>query len=555
MKIPNEINFMKIHFTWINWSLENRKILRKKIALATEEEKIEIAKHSALDNMFLNRRNNDVVFKNIIYHKILTDKSIYQKLMPQITGILSKELTYAQEITQLLKEGVPKANVISPFEDNQTKTAKLMGTNEEAIQYLKLLFQHYMNNNDLENAQNVKTFLTEYISGIFKVSDLFQSTLDYSETNYPLKYEFLARSFLIKNIRNYLSYDNSVYTHQDFNTQLSSLFSYPLKTRLKKLAFEILGLEQEEGIFSQYPIFFNHLLSIISLLYFTELNITQKIELLNSSIELDNLIELLKEYDYEWDFINWKFSSSSLIKAGLNELAYQLNNIILQYHYDKITDEDKFFLYDGLGTINRNLGNYEKASKNFEEALKWVDVASLKGTFPRLDEKEDHIFDMSRLYQKGVLLKNIGENLGHINKYVEMTSKFNEVVNLLQILENTYEKFRLLVNLAVAYRRLGKFEEEREYLNKALDFTDDTTPLEQIEQRIRIFEETEMSSNKLLELENEEKVNLYYSSSVFLSKINNLKLSIVYNNRSLKKSEKLSNQLVKNTIFIYRKRF
>ena len=127
------------------------------------------------------------------------------------------------------------------------------------------------------------------------------------------------------------------------------------------MAFEILDLEQEDVIFSQYPIFFNHLLSIISLLYFTELSITQKIELLNSSYELDELIELLKEYDYEWDFINCKFSSSSLIKAGLYELAYQLNNIILQNHYNKITDEDKFFLYDGLGTINRNLGNYEKA--------------------------------------------------------------------------------------------------------------------------------------------------------------------------------------------------
>jgi len=361
MKISNKNNFMKIHFTWINWSLENRKQIRKKISSATEEEKIEIAKHVALDNMFLNRRNNDVVFKNIIYYEILTNKLIYQKLMPQITGILSKELTYVQEINRLLKEGVPKANVIFPFDDNQTKTSKLMGTNEEAIQYLKLLFQHYIKNDDIENAQNVKTFLKEYISGIFTVSDLFQSTFVYTETNYPLKYEFLSRSFLIRNIRNYLSYDNSEYTHQDFNTQLSSLFSYPLQTRLKKLAFEILDLEQEDVIFSQYPIFFNHLLSIISLLYFTELSITQKIELLNSSYELDELIELLKEYDYEWDFINCKFSSSSLIKAGLYELAYQLNNIILQNHYNKITDEDKFFLYDGLGTINRNLGNYEKA--------------------------------------------------------------------------------------------------------------------------------------------------------------------------------------------------
>lgn len=59
MTESNTINYMKIHFTWINWGLENRKSIREKIIKATEDERIEIAKHAGLDNEFLLRRNKD----------------------------------------------------------------------------------------------------------------------------------------------------------------------------------------------------------------------------------------------------------------------------------------------------------------------------------------------------------------------------------------------------------------------------------------------------------------------------------------------------------------
>ena len=104
-------DFMKIHFTWINWCLENRKKVRKRISGATEEERIEIAKHEGLDNAFLIRRLKDVAFQNLIYYKILSDRDIYRKIMPKLTEILSKNVMYSEDIIELLK----KDGLIVPF--------------------------------------------------------------------------------------------------------------------------------------------------------------------------------------------------------------------------------------------------------------------------------------------------------------------------------------------------------------------------------------------------------------------------------------------------------
>ena len=545
-----DIKYMKIHYTWINWSLENHKSIREKIARATEEEKIEIAKHAGLDNQFLIRRLKDVVFQNIIYYKILSNKDIFRRIMPKVTEILSKNILYAEQITELLKEETPKANVIYPFDDDFEKLSKLDGTDKAAIEYLQLLLMTHAKNDDIENFINVKAYLKEYLTSTFKISDLFQSTFVYSGKSYPMKQEFAVISFLIENVRNYLSYESSDVPNQDFRIQLSSLFSYPLKTKLKTLAFQILALEQTKETLSQYPIFFNHLLSIASMLYFTDLNIDDKLEFLNSTYELDDLINLLQNYDYEWDFINWKFSSSYLLKAGLYELALQLNKIMLKNHFNKIRSEDKYFLYDGLGTIHRNLGNYDKALEFFREAFKWVDMASLKGIFPLNEEREKQILNFNRGYQKGVCLKNIGENLGRKGDYNEMTKKFVEVENIVNTLEYKSEKFRLYMNLSVASRRLYKFENERNYIHKALDFIDESIPLEQVEERIDIFAETKMSSDKLMQIELKERIFNYLKIGRFLSQINNFKLAIGFYEKALEVSEEVSEKFIQKDIHI-----
>ena len=73
-----DINYMRIHFTWINWSLRYQKDYRKKISEASDEQvRKEIAKHLGLDNAFLVRRNKDPAFSGLIYYKILSKKEIY----------------------------------------------------------------------------------------------------------------------------------------------------------------------------------------------------------------------------------------------------------------------------------------------------------------------------------------------------------------------------------------------------------------------------------------------------------------------------------------------
>lgn len=278
------------------------------------------------------------------------------------------------------------------------------------------------------------------------------------------------------------------------------------------------------------------------MLYFTDLSLDEKLKLLNQSNELNDLIDLLQNYNYEWDFITWKFSSTYLLNAGLNELALRLNEIMLENHFEKIKSEDKYFLYDGLGTIHRNLGNYDEAFKNYREAYKWIDVVSLEGQ------------PINKNYQRGICLKNIGENYGHKGDYEEMNKKFIEVEAIIKSLESVSDRYRLYMNLSVAMRRLNKFEKEREYINKALEFVDNSTPLQDIEQRIGDFEETEMSFDKLMEGEILEKIHNYNKVAKFLSEINNHKLSIGFYEKALESSEEVleRNQRLRFQINIFR---
>ena len=491
---------MKIHFTWINWCLEKRKKIRKRISKATEEERIEIAKHEGLDNAFLIRRMKDATFQNLIYHKILSNRDIFRKIMPRITEILSKNVMYSEDIMELLKKDGLKANVIHPFDTPIESSLKMEGTNISAINYLRLLLRYYIEEEDLENIVNVQAYLKEYESSIFQVNDLYISSFVYSGTSYPVIYGNILKSYLTENLKNSLLHESSYITNRRLFTQLSSLFAYPLKTKLRTLVYQILDVSQDKATITQYPLLFNHLLSVASMLYFTNLSLKEKLELLNCSFELDQLISKLEEYNFEWDFIHWKFASSHLIDAGFFDLALTLNEIILKNHLSKVLDTEKYFLYDGLGTIHRNLGNYEEARGFFQKAIKWIDIANTKGFSSSNEENDEKIFGKSKEYYRIVCLKNIGENHGHSGSHEELNKTFKAVEKRIIELDSNYEKFHLYVNLSVASNRLNNFSAERNYLNKALDFFDDKISyqeIENIQMKIEEFDETKMSCDKL----------------------------------------------------------
>ncbi len=544
---------MKIHFTWINWCLENRKKIRKRISEATEEERIEIAKHEGLDNAFLIRRMRDAAFQNLIYYKILSNRDIFRKIMPRITEILSKNVMYSEDIMELLKKDGLKANVIHPFDTPIESSLKMEGTNISAINYLRLLLRYYIEEDDLENIVNVQAYLKEYESSIFQVNDLYKSSFVYSGTSYPVIYGNILKSYLTENLKNSILHESSYTTNRGLFTQLSSLFAYPLKTKLKTLAYQILDVERDEATITQYPLLFNHLLSVASMLYFTNLSLKEKLELLNCPFELDQFISKLEEYNFEWDFINWKFASSHLIDAGFFDLALTLNEIILKNHFNMVLDTEKYFLYDGLGTIHRNIGNYEKARDFFQKAIDWVDVANSKGFASSSEENDENIFDKSKKYYKAVCLKNIGENYGHSGSNKELNKTFEEVEKFITELESNYEKFHLYVNLSVASNRLNNFTAERDYLNKALDFFDDKIPyqeIDNIQSKIEEFSETEMSSDKLRQIKADIEIRDLIKSCDFMQKSFSFHLSISCYEKALQVSESFSKKIYISILYL-----
>ncbi len=100
----------------------------------------------------------DAAFQNLIYHKILSDRDIFRKIMPRITEILSKNVMYSEDIMELLKNDGLKANVIYPFDTPIESSLKMEATNISAINYLRLLLRYYIEEEDLENIVNFNEF-------------------------------------------------------------------------------------------------------------------------------------------------------------------------------------------------------------------------------------------------------------------------------------------------------------------------------------------------------------------------------------------------------------
>ena len=544
---------MRIHFTWINWSLKHQKEYRKRISEASgEQERKEIAKHLGFDNAFLIRRNKDPAFGGLIYYRILSKKEIYRKILPKISEILAREIMYEDQLMESLSRRDLKSFPQYFFDSKENLARKIQGTNEMAMEYLRALLQHYIDRNDYENIINVQSYLKEYSTSRFYASELFRSNFVYSGELSSNIYDLVLKSFLIEKQHCYALYDIPDNLDRQLKVELSSLFAYPLKEKLRKLAFQILEVEKTPEILIEYPTFINHLLSIASMMYFTDLTLEEKLKLLNEPFEVDQLISLLTEYNYEWNFLNWKISSSCLINAGLQRLALEMNKIILKNHLGKINDGTKFYFYDGIATICRNLGINDKALEYYQEAFNWVEVMNLS-LFELGQENIEQQLDKSKEYYKAICLKNMGEVYGQMGSIKDLEKKFAEVEEIIPKLKNLGERYHLYINLSIASKRLFRFEKERVYLNKALDRVCNTILTEEIdyiELRTKVFNETEMSLNKLKEKE----VNVTISNLIglgdFLFGSFSFKMSVKYLQEALQLSEENSIKKYLDTIYL-----
>lgn len=76
--------YLRIHFAWIDFCIEDKRNLREKLLNANESERFEIIKHQTLYNTFLLKRIKNFTFSNKIYFKILNNREIQKIIIPKL---------------------------------------------------------------------------------------------------------------------------------------------------------------------------------------------------------------------------------------------------------------------------------------------------------------------------------------------------------------------------------------------------------------------------------------------------------------------------------------
>ena len=98
-----DIENVKIHFAYIDYAIERKFNLHKRLLTANEEERIEIIKHSSLHNNFLIKRRN-VTFSNLIYFNILSNRDVQNKILPKLYKILTERFLPEKELEELISK-------------------------------------------------------------------------------------------------------------------------------------------------------------------------------------------------------------------------------------------------------------------------------------------------------------------------------------------------------------------------------------------------------------------------------------------------------------------
>ena len=524
---------MKIHFAWINWELERRKKLREKIKNSSEEEKVEIIKNLALTNAFLIKRNLSNAFSNLIYYKIFHKPEVKKKYLPKIYEIISKAAMYEDDILKSLLNNDLRVEVTFDIEPKTQQLAKSQITNQDSITYLNKQLDYYAEKGDIDDIIAVQSLLQEYRTNMFVLGNLFSDSDPRSGLYYPRRYDKLLKSYTSSELYNYNFYERSASYIQTFLPDLSRLLANKIKDEMIEMIFKHLHLEKSLDVVIQYSPLLNHILSIISTIYFEDLNLEEKRVLLNKNFEIEDLIKLIDGLNLEWKYDIWKDTITKLNINGFHNLALKLMKVFQKKYFEILDKKDYFYYYDTLGSIHRNLGHYEKALKNYQKAYEYVEDSEsyILQTDNLVSVLMGDALGNSTNYRKGICLKNIGESYGHTENKQAMKNYIGEVEDIIQALENQYEKFSLYYNLAMTSRRLRNFELEQNFLNKALDYQDPEYPLwiaDYIERRVDVFLKTEMKHKKLIRIEKDKFINDLVNRGTLLQKSFHFRESIKF---------------------------
>ena len=499
---------VKIHFAFVDYSLERKYDMRKRLLAANEDERLEIIKHASLHNSFLIKRRN-ITFSNQFYFNILTNRDAQNKIFPQLYKILSDRFLPDDKLEELATSDAARAYPSLTSEPYLEIMKKSTMTNSGAIRYLKEKEGFFLKKGDLDMAMATRSLLKEFSPpGLFTLNDLFTDQLLAKYSIHPLRYDKYFNRYVLQEVHNFSLYslptNPNIYFH---SKELNDRIAESLVKKLINFVHDNLGLQPDFRIILQYAPLFNHLLSIASSIFFENLPLEEKLHLVNKNFTVNGLIEFLDNFDIEDNYEIWRKTATIFNVNGTPEYALEIMNILEQKWVNKVGESEKYQFYDTLATIHRNLQNYKEALNYYKKAWENIEKSETYGiriptTIP--DLLGGKIVQNSLKYRKGVCLKNLGESYGHLNENEERDANIKKSIEIAKDLEKVPEKFSLYGNIAFAYRRLHNFEKEREYLKIALDFIDATisyNEINKLEERIIEFEQTSMNKKRLCEID------------------------------------------------------
>ncbi|MHA1285126.1 MAG: tetratricopeptide repeat protein [Promethearchaeota archaeon] len=516
--MENTPKSIKIHFAWIDYSIERRKTLRKNLLNATEAERLEIIKNFALYNSFLLKRVRNFVFSNLIYLNMLKDPDFKSKIKPKLYNIVSERFITEDELQELISSSALKVYPSLDIESQDSILRKFDLTGSDAVHYLKEKEKFFLEKGDLDGAMAARSLFKEYSPpGLLTLNDLFTDRFLVKYSIHPLKYDKFYLQYIFLTIKNFSLYNlpnklKSLF----FLPKLKNKFVEDLIIKLNQFIFDNLELIPSIELSIMYAPLINHLLSIASSMYFENLQLEDKLQMLNENLTIDMFIDRIKEIEIKENYNIWIQVATIFDKNGIPEFGLKIMKILEQKWMDYVKVEDKYLFFDTLATIYRNLQSYNKAFHYYKLAWKYIEyskpyiiMSSIENLLKSKEKEREFYYSLE--YRKGVCLKNLGEIYGHLNNHHKKIELFEKVVEIIEKIDKKVEKFSLYVNLAVAHRRLYEFKKEMDFLDLALDCKDDRISddeINNIEYRIKEFEKTLLNKEKLKKLEFEKMVNL-----------------------------------------------
>ena len=501
---------LKIHFIWLIWKIKYRLELRKRIKDASEEKKELMAKHLGVENPFLLKRQINPGFRNLVFSKIIENPRLYREIIGELTKLLSETIIDKEEIDELIAQDMPRTETY--YENYPSDIIKeTMSTNNiYDIKFLRKRFLEYTQAREIEKATVVGTELYQRTSNTFSIGPYFSKSQTSPGTKSPKKYDSIRNSNTILHLNHYRMY----FQFTDVKRHLAEaldILGWSISLKIIDLIFNTFDIEKSIDAFLYYKPLINNFLTIASLIYFNTLSLEEKLSLLNNKYNIKDFSDLVINSKHKLEPLNWITFISELYNHQYHNLALNVANHFQNTEFTNLKDDLKANFYTLLGSIYRNLKNYELALEAFRNASKYVSTTPtpISSLNLKLNEKNIKI-SFSIKFGREICSMYIGECYFFLDQKEQMQQMFQEVIETANKLEDKNDQFHLYLNLSIVYRTINDFTSERTILNKASDLLNEQTKdsgINYIEERILAFERTAMNRQKLIEIGNIELAN------------------------------------------------